>query len=578
MRIFSSVILAIGLVGGFCQETIFAEQFSPIPLPASTPDQNRISALTAAIEGTADDSPTRAQLLKQRAMQYIRGNQWPEAAADFQSAARVQPDNTIHWMRAAVLLRLAGDETGYEQHMMEMVKRFTDTDSAAHAERTAKLCALPKEPQGEQVTVERLADLGVQSGKGDGASFFPCARALVHYRYGEYDQAIAATRQSDRLNPGRRQHVVYAINRILEAVSQAKRGEINDAYRAMQQGSAALRQRLSNAEWLYGAFSWHDWMICKLLHDEACEVFAMLPPPTPGAATGEGSNPARRQPRSGDNAFNVGLCLLVGILVLLAPLGFVAAFVRRAQSKWKVVNIAMQQVARDHQGTFMKGHGSRSPIVDLYQNGTPLRIDVDATAISTSFIYFQFHFPWPERALRCEIYPHTTTELAARFIGMRDFTIGVTDFDRVFVIKSNERQRVRELLNASVQGQIVALRRLARNGDIYVCVQSGRWLIKVQVSAGDQHHLMRVLQRTVAVVISLHEQALATMSAGIDFVQAANKEMIDEETICQICGEPIISRKVLCRSCKTAHHRDCWEYIGVCSTYGCGNASFQAAK
>ncbi len=45
-------------------------------------------------------------------------------------------------------------------------------------------------------------------------------------------------------------------------------------------------------------------------------------------------------------------------------------------------------------------------------------------------------------------------------------------------------------------------------------------------------------------------------------------------TACQICGEPIKDDIVLCRSCKTPHHQECWVYYGKCSTYGCGETRY----
>jgi photosystem II stability/assembly factor-like uncharacterized protein len=40
---------------------------------------------------------------------------------------------------------------------------------------------------------------------------------------------------------------------------------------------------------------------------------------------------------------------------------------------------------------------------------------------------------------------------------------------------------------------------------------------------------------------------------------------------CQVCGEEIGPDEVVyCQNCSTPHHLDCWNYVGWCSTYGCG--------
>jgi hypothetical protein len=43
--------------------------------------------------------------------------------------------------------------------------------------------------------------------------------------------------------------------------------------------------------------------------------------------------------------------------------------------------------------------------------------------------------------------------------------------------------------------------------------------------------------------------------------------------VCQVCGAELGGKLVRCSRCSTPHHADCWEYAGVCSTYGCGGTS-----
>ena len=49
------------------------------------------------------------------------------------------------------------------------------------------------------------------------------------------------------------------------------------------------------------------------------------------------------------------------------------------------------------------------------------------------------------------------------------------------------------------------------------------------------------------------------------------KEAVHE---CQVCGVEMSGGVVFCRICSTAHHEDCWTYLGKCSTYGCTEARF----
>ena len=51
-----------------------------------------------------------------------------------------------------------------------------------------------------------------------------------------------------------------------------------------------------------------------------------------------------------------------------------------------------------------------------------------------------------------------------------------------------------------------------------------------------------------------------------------------DECVCMICGEELLEDIVLCRRCKTPHHRECWLYYGACSTYGCKEPHFVSPR
>ena len=50
------------------------------------------------------------------------------------------------------------------------------------------------------------------------------------------------------------------------------------------------------------------------------------------------------------------------------------------------------------------------------------------------------------------------------------------------------------------------------------------------------------------------------------------KEVSIDAALCQVCGELVkIEDAKCCPRCDTAHHHDCWQYMGGCSIYGCEN-------
>jgi hypothetical protein len=58
-------------------------------------------------------------------------------------------------------------------------------------------------------------------------------------------------------------------------------------------------------------------------------------------------------------------------------------------------------------------------------------------------------------------------------------------------------------------------------------------------------------------------------------VLAAQLPLSDSpETLCPICQSPLgTTEEILtCPECEQVHHRECWEEVGGCSTYGCAKA------
>jgi hypothetical protein len=40
---------------------------------------------------------------------------------------------------------------------------------------------------------------------------------------------------------------------------------------------------------------------------------------------------------------------------------------------------------------------------------------------------------------------------------------------------------------------------------------------------------------------------------------------------CAVCGVKVEnSTTASCEKCETQYHKDCWDYMGACSIYGCG--------
>ena len=72
--------------------------------------------VTALIEKSSDRGALRGRLYQQRAFLNARLEQWKAAVEDFLEAKNREPDDTMHWMRAGVMLLMVGDMARYREH------------------------------------------------------------------------------------------------------------------------------------------------------------------------------------------------------------------------------------------------------------------------------------------------------------------------------------------------------------------------------------------------------------------------------------------------------------------------------
>lgn len=185
--------------------------------------------------------------------------------------------------------------------------------------------------------------------------------------------------------------------------------------------------------------------------------------------------------------------------------------------------------------------------------------------------YTQLHMAWPDSEFRCEVYPGNAFSRLNRFFGMQDIEIGSAEFDRDYVIQGNHSDEIRNFLNADVRQRINRLQMISQNGDFYLSISGGRLIIKTRGHVSDYADL----EKFVMLSLDLYDCATQAGAAGIKFVESLPEAKLSlKEAVCQVCGESVKLDAVFCRACKTPHHKDCWEYYGACSTYGCGQRRY----
>lgn len=183
--------------------------------------------------------------------------------------------------------------------------------------------------------------------------------------------------------------------------------------------------------------------------------------------------------------------------------------------------------------------------------------------------YTQLSIGWPNSRFYCEVGPANFFSVIAKLCGKRTIKIGSPRFDNEFIVTGSDGDVIRRLLSAHVQGSIQQLRRVGSFNDVYVTWNNGT----VTVSKSGLIRDEATLSRFLSLALRLFDAALATSDHGITFltVSALTESRV---VVCQICGEEIVTDRVICRSCQTPHHRECWQYNGFCSTYGCRETRF----
>ncbi len=187
--------------------------------------------------------------------------------------------------------------------------------------------------------------------------------------------------------------------------------------------------------------------------------------------------------------------------------------------------------------------------------------------------------PWPNGRLRCEIFLEGPMSPLRKLIGMQDIEIGSPHFDRQFIITGNDEAAIKAFLTPDAQARVLDLLRLDSGSafsapGLYLQIAGGMLTVAKASYLTDG----ATIEQFIRLFQQFYDAATAVPSAGIEFLDAAPVPSANAsgETAphCIVCGESLSRDLVTCRSCRTPHHRDCWQYFGGCATYACGGKQF----
>ncbi|MHB0955622.1 MAG: RING finger protein [Pirellulaceae bacterium] len=178
---------------------------------------------------------------------------------------------------------------------------------------------------------------------------------------------------------------------------------------------------------------------------------------------------------------------------------------------------------------------------------------------------------WPDSRLELRLESRTTAQSPATASDPHRVSLGDAEFDRRYRVTGPHADEIRQWLSDGVRWQVNKISRSVHPSPIRISIRHGRLLVEQLMHIKRPEELHEFTQQC----LELYDQAMLTRSEGIEFVGDAHEAIPVENPICQVCGEPITSDMVFCRRCLTPHHLDCWQYNGLCSTYGCRETRFQ---
>jgi hypothetical protein len=249
---------------------------------------------------------------------------------------------------------------------------------------------------------------------------------------------------------------------------------------------------------------------------------------------------------------------------------------------------AYRQLAQKYRGKYEPRGMVDPPTVSFSHTGSLVRVGLapvvpNQPATPRTRVVARFASGLP---LRLELMPMGRPQPPQAPKGTRPVKLGQPDFDRAWVVQANDSDITRDLFGRiEVRTAIENLRRMAPPTGMLLSINPERLLTQVDRNLGTQGITLDAIVRET---LLLHDAILASVSAGvsegIEIVAAGaplgENERENEPTvvICEVCGEPIVTAHVACVVCKTPYHRDCWTFVGGCSTYGCPSKQCKAAE
>lgn len=237
---------------------------------------------------------------------------------------------------------------------------------------------------------------------------------------------------------------------------------------------------------------------------------------------------------------------------------------------------AYKQLAAKYRGRYENRGMSEPPTVSFTHHGSTVRVGLapqfpGQPTFPRTRVVARFARGLP---FRLELAPVARASPSQPPKGTRPVRVGDSEFDRTFVVQANDPEMARDFLTAPVRWALANLLRLGPPGGMLVSINPERMLVQVDRNLGaGGDGLAAAVQEALTIHDGLQSGVASRLGEGVSIVEAGPASPADAgPPVCKVCGDAITSQgspKVLCLTCRTPHHRDCWDFIGSCSVFGC---------
>jgi hypothetical protein len=236
---------------------------------------------------------------------------------------------------------------------------------------------------------------------------------------------------------------------------------------------------------------------------------------------------------------------------------------------------AYRQLAAYYHGRYESRGLSDPPTVSFLHGGSTIRVGLapniagQPAQVPRTRVVARFGHGIP---FRLELAPVARPAPAQAPRGTRPVKLADPAFNREYLVQANDLEMARDFLDTKVRSSIGWLQRMVHSGGMLVSINPERLLVQVDRNLGQSPEALGAAVREALVILDgLLDGVSRRLNQGIAIVdQSDTPPEGSEPPVCKVCGEPILDGNVItCAECNTPHHRDCWEYVGACSIYGC---------